>query len=239
MISWKNNIYFTFLFVVAIFGFFGSKAQSDSVIFKAQKKYTSDSTKICRPKKIRPQIGLDNRNSFLRTSPVDIKGFFGGILFREHYKFSIGYYQVDANRYSIKTIIDKQVKTLRELDLYYTTFNFEYFPIHKRYIKVGVPIDFGYGFSSLKIYNETKSTLIYSSSGDFAPFSLGIDLILKPVKWVGIKGEIGYRKILRRSEKRIDFDGFYYSYGLAFDIREIIKSVRLFYAKKTFKKAIK
>ena len=238
MISWKNNNY-PFLFVVLIFNYHVSNAQFDSLFLKAREKFITDSIKICKAKKVRPQLGLDNRNSFLRISPVDIKGFYGGILFRDRYKFSLGYYQVDANSHGTKTIINKQVKTLRELDLYYTTFNFEYFPIHKRYIKLGIPIDLGYGFSSLKIYNETKSNLIYSSSGDFTPFSLGIDLILKPVKWVGIKGEVGYRKILRKSEKRIDFDGFYYSYGLAFDIREIIKSVRLLYAKKTFKKALK
>lgn len=234
----KNNINFCFLIIILSFCFTKQYAQENTLKLKARQQFISDSIRICEPKNFRLQLGLDNRNSITRNSPVDIKGIYAGILFKEHYKFSLGYYQVDANSHTMKIVIDKQIKTLRELDLYYTTFNFEYFILNKRYIKLGIPIDLGYGFSKLTIYDETKTNLLYSSSGNFIPFSCGVDLILKPVRWVGIKGEIGYRKSLHQTEKRIDFVGYYYSYGIAVDLREIRKTVRLYYAKKRFKKTI-
>lgn len=238
MIIQKNNLNYCFLIIILIACFTKHYAQGNALKLKARKQFISDSIRICEPKKIRIQLGLDNRNSIIRHSPIDIKGVYAGILFKEHYKFSLGYYQVDAKTHAVKIIVDNQQKTIRELDLYFTTFNFEYFILHKRYFKLGIPIDLGFGFSKLKIYDETKTNLLHSSSGNFIPYSCGVDLIIKPVRWLGVRGEIGYRKSLYQTEKRINFEGYYYSYGFVIDLREIRKTVRLYYAKKRYKKTI-
>lgn len=213
-------------------------SQTDSAKYKARLRFIIDSVKICKPKIIYPQLALDNRKSFIRNSPVDIKGFYAGILFKSRYKFGIGYYQVDDEGHANKKIKDKQLITIRDLELYYTTFNFEFLAINRRYIKLGLPIDLGYGFSNISIYDETKTKLIYHSVGNFTPFSIGSELTIKPLRWFGVTGLIGYRKILHHSETRIDFDGLFFSYGIAIDVKEIIKDVRLILAKKRYKKAI-
>ena len=68
---------------------------NDSINRIKKEKYLTDSTKICRPEIIRPQLGFDNRKSFIRNSPIDITGYFAGILCKRHYRFTVGYYQVE------------------------------------------------------------------------------------------------------------------------------------------------
>jgi hypothetical protein len=230
----KNNVLIYMLFVFCSH----LQSQTDSVYKKARLNYVSDSIKISKPKYIRPQLGFDNRKSFIRNSPVDITGYYAGIIVKNHFKFTLGYYRVNAEGRANKKLKDKAVVTIRDLELYYTTFNFEYLPVNKRFIKLGLPIDFGYGFSNLNIYSEDKTKTLYKSSGQFIPFSIGTELTLKPLRWIGLNGLVGYRKILKNSEPRIDFDGLFYSYGISIEVKEIIKDMRLFYAKKRFKKAM-
>lgn len=214
-------------------------AQINDSIYKARKdKYIADSIKICKPEIFRPQLGFDNRKSFIRNSPIDIDGYFAGILYKRHYRFTLGYYQVENQIKANKRILNQQVVNIRDLELHYVTFNFEWLIFNKRYFKLGLPTDLGFGFSNVSIYDENKTKLIYHSSGNFAPMSLGIDLTIKPIRWIGISGLIGYRKILRNTEKNIDFDGLFYSYGLTLDIKGIIKDFRLHRLKKQYKKSL-
>ncbi|MDF2448595.1 MAG: hypothetical protein K0R26_1099 [Bacteroidota bacterium] len=204
-----------------------------------KENYLKDSIRIFTPKKIYPQLALDNRKSFIRNSPVDIQGIYTGILYKSRYKFGTGYYQVDAKGHSNTNVRGQETNGIRDLDLYYGTINFEYLIIDRRFIKFGFPINLGFGFSNLNIYDNSKVTLLYHSVGKFVPLSLGSEITLKPLREIGLTTSIGYRKILSRSEPRIDFDGLYYSYGLEVDIKEIIKDIRWLKAKKRYKKALR
>ncbi|MES2566319.1 MAG: hypothetical protein V4565_05600 [Bacteroidota bacterium] len=205
---------------------------------QAKEIYLKDSIRIYTPKRIYPQIALDNRKSFHRTSPVDVQGIYTGILFKSRYKFGIGYYEVSAEGHANKKINESQVQAIRNLDLYYATFNFEYLVLDKRHIKMGFPVNIGFGYSDLKIYDENKARMLYHSRGNFTPLSVAWEVTLKPMRWFGVTGSIGYRKLLSRSEPRIDFEGLFYSFGLAIDLKEIIKDVRLVGARKRYKKAM-
>lgn len=205
---------------------------------QAKEIYLKDSIRIYTPKLIYPQIALDNRKSFHRKSPVDVKGIYTGILYKSRFKFGIGYYEVNAEGHANKIIKENQIQTIRNLDLYYGTFNFEYLILDKRHIKTGFPVNLGFGYSDLKIYDENKDNLIYHSKGSFIPLSIAAETALKPIRWFGFTGSIGYRKLLSRSEPRLDFDGFFYSYGLAIDVKEIIKDIKLVGARKRYKKAM-
>lgn len=232
----SGNIYKLILFAIVFASpFHIILAQTKGLSKRTKEAYIKDSIRIFTPKKIYPQIALDNRKSFIRNSPVDIRGIYTGILYKSRYKFGIGYYQVDSQSRANLKLKEKQVQTMRDLDLYYGTINFEYYLIDRRYIKFGFPINLGLGFSNLNIYDEQKTHLIYHSVGNFVPFSIGTEVTLKPFREFGLTSSIGYRKVLRHSEPRIDFDGFYYSYGLVIDLKEIIKDLRWFRAKKRYK----
>lgn len=236
----KNNV--NIIIVVACFFYSHNHLQAqlkDSTYQLLREKYLADSIKICKPEIIRPQLGLDNRKSFIRNSPVDINGYFAGILYKRHYRFTIGYYQVENQSKVNKRVLNHQVVNVRDLELYYTTFNFEWFVLNRRYLRLGFPVDLGFGFSNLSIYNENKTKLLYHTSGNFTPISLGTELTIKPLRWFGISGLFGYRKILRNTEENIDFNGLFYSYGLTADIKEIIKDFKLYRLKKRYKKALR
>jgi hypothetical protein len=203
-----------------------------------RENYVKDSIRIFTPKKIYPQIALDNRKSFMRNSPVDIQGIYTGILYKSRFKFGVGYYEVDSQSRANIKLKEKQVQAMRDLDLYYGTINFEYLLIDRRYIKFGFPINLGFGFSNLNIYDDKKDKLLYHSVGNFIPFSIANEITLKPLREFGLTTSIGYRKILSHSEARIDFDGFFYSYGLVIDVKEIIKDIRWLRAKKRYKKTL-
>ncbi len=226
------------LYIICYGSFQNLTSQTRAHKKKAKEIYLKDSIRIYTPKRIYPQVGLDNRKSFIRKSPVDIRGIYAGILFKSRFKFAIGYYEVSAEGHTNKKISANQEQNIRNLDLYYGTFNFEYLIIDKRHIKMGFPINVGFGYSDLKIYDEYKVQLLYHSEGNFTPFSLAGEVTLKPMRWFGFTGSVGYRKLLSRSEPRIDFDGYFYSFGLAIDVKEIVKDVRLVMARKRYKKAV-
>ena len=53
----------------------------------------------------------------------------------------------------------------------------------------------------------------------------------KPTKWVGIIGMVGYR-FTSEKNTTLNFNGFYYSYGAWFDIRQIIRDYKYRWVKK-------
>lgn len=203
-----------------------------------RENYIKDSIRIFTPKKIYPQIALDNRKSFIRNSPVDIRGIYTGILYKSRYKFGIAYYELDSQSRANIKLKEKQTQAVRDLDLYFGTVNFEYLVIDRRYIKLGFPINLGFGFYNLNIYDDRKENLLYHSIGNFIPLSIASEIALKPFRQFGITTSIGYRKVMSHSESRIDFDGLFYSYGLVVDLKEIIKDIRWLKAKKRYKKVL-
>ncbi len=62
--------------------------------------------------------------------------------------------------------------------------------------------------------------------GLFVPAEVGFSILLKPTRWVGISGLIGYRKSLAEVDFKGDFDGWFYSYRLNIFLGNIISDVR-------------
>lgn len=68
----------------------------------------------------------------------------------------------------------------------------------------------------------------------------GLSGTFKPIRWIGLKAAVGYRKVLYNNIPDLRFDGVYTSVGLAIDFREIITDYRMFRLKrKYYKKANK
>ena len=64
----------------------------------------------------------------------------------------------------------------------------------------------------------------------------GLSGTFKPIRWIGLKVAVGYRKTLINKVKDVPFDGVYSSVGLAVDLREIIKDYQMFKLKKKYYK---
>jgi hypothetical protein len=167
-------------------------------------------------------ISLDNRQSFVQASAVRIIGLNAGILLpNRRWRVGLGGYTLsrsygDLYVYQIKNgkRTKKVVDTLTpQLDLTYFTPNVSYVFYQRRWLEVSLPVEFGLGRSH---YTETnqKNNVKTDSRGLFFPVEAGVSVLLKPLRWVGVSGSLGYRKSVFEIDYKKDFDGLYFSYRL-------------------------
>ena len=171
-----------------------------------------------------PRLGLsiilDNRNSFVQESAVRIIGLNVGVVPRgKPYRLGLGAYTLrrsyaDLYTYSGKGKRQKLKDTLSPaLDLTYFTPNFTYTFFNHRFIELSVPVDIGLGRSHYTITDE-NGNVTTDDKGLFIPAEIGLGVLLKPTRWVGISGTAGYRVSLKEIYYKEDFDGWYYGYRL-------------------------
>ncbi|MCE3260680.1 MAG: hypothetical protein K0S12_2321, partial [Bacteroidetes bacterium] len=67
---------------------------------------------------------------------------------------------------------------------------------------------------------------------DFNLWAGGVQLVLKPVKWIGISNNIGYRF----ANERI-VDGYYYSIGIWLGFKPIITDMNYYLKRKRYRAA--
>jgi len=103
-----------------------------------------------------------------------------------------------------------------------------------------MPLEFGLGSHSVKYSSLLNNAQIDSKSRFIAMSFFGLSGTFKPIRWIGLKAAVGYRKVLYNNIPDLRFDGVYTSVGLAIDFREIITDYRMFRLKrKYYKKANK
>ena len=188
-------------------------------------------------------ISLDNRNSFVQESAVRIVGLNVGVVPRgKHYRLGVGAYTLrrsyaDLYTYSGKGKNQKLKDTLTPaLDLTYFTPNFTYTFFQRRYFELSVPLDVGLGRSHYTITDE-KGKVTTDNKGLFIPAEIGLGVLLKPTRWVGISGAAGYRVSLKEIDYKEDFDGWYYSYRLNLFVGNIWHDCRQYQQRRRARRA--
>lgn len=180
-----------------------------------------DSSAAPRPAR-RPRLGLsiilDNRDSFVQESAVRIIGVNVGVVPRgKHYRLGLGGYTLRRSYAELYTYAGKgRNRRLKDtltpaLDLTYFTPNFSYTFFNRRFIELSVPVDVGLGRSHYTVTDE-NGHLTTDDRGLFIPAEIGLGVLLKPTRWVGISGAAGYRVSLKEIDYKEDFNGWYYSY---------------------------
>jgi hypothetical protein len=167
-----------------------------------------------------PSLVLDNRNSFVQASAVRIIGLNIGVTPRgKRYRLGLGAYTLrrsyaDLYTYSGRGKNRKLKDTLTpSLSLTYFTPNFSYTFFRHRLIELSVPLDIGLGRSHYTVTDE-KGKVTTDNRGLFIPAEVGVGVLLKPTRWVGISGAVGYRLSIKEIDYKEDFNGWYYSYRL-------------------------
>ena len=64
----------------------------------------------------------------------------------------------------------------------------------------------------------------------------GLSGTFKPIRWIGLKASVGYKKTVLNQVKEVNFDGIYTAVGIAVDFREIIRDVRMYSLKRKYRK---
>lgn len=199
----------------------------------------ADSTHIYRPQKYRPYINLDQRNSFIRNQSININGLQLGVLINDRHVFGLGGYAITSSSKSqAKTKTDKNIPLNRTLNMDYGTFFYQYTIIDKRFWELDIQSELGLGTYDYKFFDVNTNKLLAERHAGLLVGGIGPLLAFKPTKWLGIIGMVGYR-FTSEKNTNLNFNGFYYSYGAWFDVRQIIRDYKYYLVKKRhYKKQI-
>lgn len=167
-------------------------------------------------------LSLDNRQSFVQASAVRIIGLNAGIMLpNRRWRVGLGGYTLSrsyTNLYVYQIKNGKRTKKIidtltPQLDLTYFTPNVSYVFFQRRWLEISLPIEFGLGRSH---YTETNQSdqVKTDTRGLFFPVEAGVNVLVKPFRWVGVSGSVGYRKSVLEIDYKEDFDGLYFSYRL-------------------------
>jgi hypothetical protein len=210
-----------------------------SSCLQAQKQnheqFIKDSIKIMQVKLVRPQFKLDNRVTWYKMQTLAITGFDAGVLLKDKLRLTLGYYRLsdDLNAFR-KTIDSNDVGRLIKIN--YGTLNTEFIYKNTRFISLGMPLELGFGHSDLKFKDFTNDKIYNRQSGFLAVAQFGMSATFKPIRSIGLKGIVGYRKTIFNQVKEFNFDGIFFSLGLNLDVREIIKDIKMYNLKKRYRR---
>lgn len=139
-----------------------------------------------------------------------------------------GIYGIQNN--SKQNLTSKDVNAVplkRTLNLNYLTLFYRYTIIDRRYFELALPLEVGLGSYHIKLIDDRTDKIVSEVNGGTSLTSGGVDIVLKPFKWVGVTGSAGYRIALDRNPN-VNFSGAYYSYGLWVDLRQIYRDVKFY-----------
>lgn len=199
----------------------------------SKKEFIADSLKIVKTKLYRPQFRLDNRLVFLGNQKLNITGLDAGVLLKNKLRIALGYYKISDRLNTLKKSVNN-VDYEGQYDLHYGSLNVEFIYKNTRYFSLGMPLEFGFGYNTLDYISEADQLHIDKQSGYAAMAYFGVSGTFKPIRWIGLKGALGYKKTLFNQIKDLSSDGVFTSVGLSIDIWEIIKDVRMYKLKRRY-----
>ena len=189
--------------------------------------FYTDSAQIVRPKLIRPQLKFDNRVAFYEGQSLFLRGYDAGVLLKDKLRLAIGYtgFNDDLNAFQ-ETIDSVDVGRLIKVD--YGSIHVEVSSVETRYFQVGMPLELSVGYNRLRFKNFTADEIYRTDEGIIALSHFGLSGTFRPIRWFGLKGLVGYRKMLFNQVKDFNFDGFFTAVGFVVDVREIITDIKMY-----------
>ena len=194
-------------------------ATPDSVAAKAE---------LASPKPVAPRrrvgfvLSLDNRASFVQSSAVRVIGLNAGVLLPgRRWRLGLGGYTLSrdyAALYTYQYNNGKRTKKILDtltpqLSLTYLTPNVSYIFFRRHWLELSIPLGVGLGRSHYTTTDQNGNTPT-NNRGLFVPIEIGLAVLVKPLRWGGVSGGVGYRKSVLEIDYKDDFDGWYFSYRL-------------------------
>ena len=202
----------------------------------SKKQFTTDSLRIIRPRIARPQFRIDNRIVFFNKELSNISGLDAGVVLKEKLRLTLGYYSL-SNR-NINTLNKSINNVLYNANycLNYGALNAEFIYKNTRFFSLGMPVEFAVGQNTLKYKSAVDETEIDRNTGGVVLTYFGLSGTFKPIRWIGLKVSVGYRKGIFNQIKDLSSDGVYTAIGLSIDFREIIRDTRMYALKREYRK---
>ena len=179
-------------------------------------------------------ISLDNRESFVQSSAVHVIGLNAGVVLPgRRWRLGIGGYTLSRDYAALYTYqyrngrrTQKIADTITpQLALTYLTPNVSYVFFQRPWLEFSIPLEVGLGRSH---YTETNQggRITVDHRGLFVPVELGVAMLVKPFRWVGVSGSVGYRLSVFEVDYKEDFNGMYFSYRLNVFVGAIWRDLR-------------
>ncbi|HXD92455.1 MAG TPA: hypothetical protein VNX01_04540 [Bacteroidia bacterium] len=198
-------------------------------------QFIKDSTWIFRPKNVFPLLASDQRNSYIGGKPVNIWGIKGGVTLFDRHNVGLGVYSVTN---STQRYIARQDRTINQnTTLQYLTAFYEYSFIERRWWEVGIPIEIGGGMYNIGSTDVNTNKALPNRKGLFIPLGTALDVYFKPTRWFAINVMGGYRVAIT-DNARLNFNGWFYSFGGAIYLRQILQDLRYYNKKRIYKKEL-
>lgn len=189
--------------------------------------FIHDSLAIMKVKLVRPQFKFDNRVTWCERQALQINGFDAGVLLSEKLRLTLGYYSMSA-RLKIYDYTSDGKDIGRFIEMKYVSLNTEFIYKDTRFISFGMPLEIGAGGNTLRDKNFTTGEMLNSKSGALVFVNFGTSVTFKPMRFLGLKGIVGYRKTVYNHLKDFEFDGFFTSIGFNIDIHAITTDVKMY-----------
>ncbi|HWY13082.1 MAG TPA: hypothetical protein VN026_17225 [Bacteroidia bacterium] len=238
-----KKYFFPLLFFVMLSSISCSQTLLDSLKLKFQK----DSAHNFRFKKIRPCFTIDQRNSWIKNEkglnkvPVTINGIQLGVVLKEKHTLGLGFYTMNQTSQKPVKISDQNNKiTYQDLLLKYATVYYQYVIFDTRFFEMDLPLEVGVGNYIYNLKDETQTALLWREAGPLKITGGGVNIVLKPVRWIGISGMAGYRIVTFNKKTNLNFNGIYYSYGVWIDLRQIYRDIKFYgFMRPKYRKKVK
>jgi hypothetical protein len=237
--SFKIKRVVLLLFLCSSFVFF-SQTNDQVKIDSLKSKFYKDSLHLFRFQKLRPFLGIDQRNSWIKNEsgtknvPINVNGLQLGVILKENHTVGFGIYNITNTSKQAKKITDKDQRvTYQNLKLSYFTLFYQYVIIDKRYFELDLPLEIGLG--NYNYYLSDSAQNILPKSIENNPFRLtggGVNIVLKPFRWIGVTAMGGYRFAILDKNSHLNLNGPYYSYGVWLDIRQIYRDINFYWVKR-------
>jgi hypothetical protein len=186
-----------------------------------------DSLAIMKVKEVRPQFKFDNRVTWSERQALQINGFDFGVLLSEKLRFTLGYYHMDDRLARYDVMKDGQDYG-KLIEMKYGSLNTEIIYKDMRYVSFGMPLELGAGVNIFRDKNFTTGELLAKKTGGLVFVNFGMSATFKPMRFLGLKAIVGYRKTAYDQVKDFDFDGFFTSVGFNIDIHALTTDVKMY-----------
>jgi hypothetical protein len=178
---------------------------------------------------------LDYRTTFFGEKEAVIWGTSLGYVFgQKRSKVALGYYTAVYNKTGSLISLEKETPSFnliipfaRHHDLYFVNLMYlKGWIWHKHWI-LATPIEIGFG--SAREYPAYVKPPDESLRKAFVPIQVGVNFDYRYSRWFGAGIRAGYRSTLFKAQESVDFNGFYYTFGLsiygdvAYDLLKLIK----------------
>jgi hypothetical protein len=149
------------------------------------------------------------------------------VLLSEKLRVTLGYYSMEDRLDAFDEVVEGQ-EFGRLVQLKYGSLNTELIYKDTRFFSLGMPLEVGAGINTFQRKNITTDEVLLRETGGVIFVNFGLSATFKPMRFLGLKGMIGYRKVAYNQVQDFNFDGFFTAIGLNVDIHAITTDIKMY-----------